>query len=59
MAKQPVTFNEQELSILENALEQALASAKRGQNTAKQPEFKELYKQAEGKLQAILGKIKA
>lgn len=58
MAKN-LNFTDAEHDLIETALERELDSAKRSQNTSKQPEFKELYKKREGALQALIGKIKA
>lgn len=50
-------FNEQELAILTNALDQALASTKRAQNTSKMPQLKEIYRLAQQDIEQLKHKL--
>jgi hypothetical protein len=57
MNKTPMIFTPAENELLGQALDQIIASAKRGQNTAKNQQFKEVYLKHEMDLQKLKTKI--
>lgn len=50
-------FNVNEKTLILTALDQSIASQKRGQNTTKNPEFKVLYEKLETELHTLKAKI--
>jgi hypothetical protein len=57
MAKTPLILTDGEQHMLSSALDQAIASAKRGQNTSRQTDFKALHQKMENDLQILKAKI--
>lgn len=47
----------EEATLMKDALDGAIKSAKRAQNTGKNPEIKQVYERHEASLQALWGKI--